>query len=471
MSVTFPPDATFATLPMLHFRNLLAGWLKGRAVATVADTRKVGLDPSTAAAAMDEAFVQGLLADPADPMFLERDTPRSHLLASWDRRRGGPRVTVRGVALATSTPSAPLSREKALAVLGTLLDNASSLNTSPDMPFVVERIWSYGSLAKGADAVNDVDVVVETSRTEHWDMDGRSESGRRWIDMASAMGGRAALTGLGSVAGRALDYLERRLVQGPRRHPRLSFNDLETLRSLACECRLVFDRARGGPVDDPLLERHPGSGGRADWIFERLVMPDLSPVTSLRPVDARFVDAGHLHRMGEDDRPIHSRGGRGWSGDVEVGRTSHLGTGVATTGFVVGDPQGSAAWTVTRTMRVDLGDDAYDYALEVGSVTGASDARLTGTALSFVSDLVRADVERIAMHSLGTRGPMHLWVSTSASAGVPDGAAIARSLHAAILGNGGFPGPLGDEVLLLLDGNQPLDEDDEGLDLHDVPRP
>ena len=69
MSVTYPKDATFATLPFRQFRDLLGAWVKGGTVAQAAALSKVGSDASTAAAAMDEALSQGLLDDRDDAQF------------------------------------------------------------------------------------------------------------------------------------------------------------------------------------------------------------------------------------------------------------------------------------------------------------------------------------------------------------------------------------------------------------------
>lgn len=55
-------------------------------------------------------------------------------------------------------------------------------------------------------------------------------------------------------------------------------------------CRLVYDRKRGGRVDDPILASHPASLERAETVPPPAEMPDLDPA-AIRPMDGRWVAA------------------------------------------------------------------------------------------------------------------------------------------------------------------------------------
>lgn len=63
---------------------------------------------------------------------------------------------------------------------------------------------------------------------------------------------------------------------------------MDDLASLGVPCRLIYDRARGGRVDDAILPLHPQSNGRLNTIDPLPVAPDLTSAP-LQPMDARWV--------------------------------------------------------------------------------------------------------------------------------------------------------------------------------------
>lgn len=77
---------------------------------------------------------------------------------------------------------------------------------------------------------------------------------------------------------------------GRRRHPLLSGAQDGTgdLAALDIPCRLIFERCRGGRVDDPILERHPDSAGRDADCDPPVILPDLRP-SKLEPMDGRWL--------------------------------------------------------------------------------------------------------------------------------------------------------------------------------------
>jgi hypothetical protein len=59
------------------------------------------------------------------------------------------------------------------------------------------------------------------------------------------------------------------------------------LRDMGVPCRLIYDRSRGGRVNDAILPRHPDSPGRRNDIHEPAPMPSLSPA-AIRPMNAAW---------------------------------------------------------------------------------------------------------------------------------------------------------------------------------------
>ncbi len=220
MGVTYPADTTFASLPMTGFRDLLRAYATGKGVAQAAALRNVDLDPLDAAVAMDEALSQGLVAERDAPDFADPGTPLGKALKEWDTGRNLLRLTPAGMSVAVASRSKPITDAQADAVLAAFLGNAADLNGRRDMPYAVEQVWLYGSHARGAAHVNDVDVAVATSRTAAWAVDG-AQAGLL-VEVARDLHGGKTLPGFGPEIIRALFYLEARLVYGPRRHPRLA---------------------------------------------------------------------------------------------------------------------------------------------------------------------------------------------------------------------------------------------------------
>lgn len=441
MTVTFCRDQAFAGIPFRRFRDLLASWCEGNPVEHAAALSRVSLDRSTASAALDEAMACGWLADRADPCFAGAGpedacgTPRAALLAHWDRRRGGPRPTVAGIAVMEAKPFAPLASARADEVLGALLADAAALNAAEGMPWRVARVWLYGSHMRREPFVNDVDVVVETERTAAWDTDVRSDLGRRWISMARVSGGESAVREDGRLSAfRALEHLRDRWTLGQRRHPALSPSDVDGLRQVGCPCRLVFDAARGGPVDDPVLDRHPDSAGPGPGLFERLRMPAIPDVPALRPVEAFLVDR----------KAGYSLDGRGRLGFrlVPLGTVRGL-RGTATDAILVEGHEGSGGrpsrWTVRRSVTAD--GEGYRYSLDLSSVEGGGHAAAAVSVSAYLVDLCRADMERVAMHSLATDGPCTVSLDVTSTAPSPSARAVSVEL-AATSAEPAFPGPL-----------------------------
>jgi|ERR1700721_3014111 hypothetical protein len=74
-------------------------------------------------------------------------------------------------------------------------------------------------------------------------------------------------------------WITDRALYGTRRHSLLAGvqSDISDLAELGAPCRLIYDRARGGRVNDPILPRHPQSNGRQNDLALAAEMPDLAP--------------------------------------------------------------------------------------------------------------------------------------------------------------------------------------------------
>jgi hypothetical protein len=302
MTVIYDKDGTFLGVRLTDVRNLLRAWQNCRRVIEAAKQKSVQMDFRTAAVLADEADRQGLFA-------------------KRDQEGYGP--TDSADALISATPMKPLPREKVPAILDGLFANCAACNLRADLPFRVNRVWLFGSYAQGAAMVNDIDVVVETERTPLWSM-----KDPRFIEMAEQLGGTSAIHSRGMPYLDVFQFLERRLVFGARRHPRLAPADISILKDLACPCQLVFDAARGGPVIDPVLPRHPDSSGRTESARERFVMPDLREDLPLVPVHAGLIAPNEIEAMRAD---VVVAAGRG--ADWRFGRLLYL-----------PDIQGNADW-------------------------------------------------------------------------------------------------------------------------------
>jgi predicted nucleotidyltransferase len=190
------------------------------------------------------------------------------------------------IAEAKVTPRAPLA--KAQAVLKNFLERAQRLARDPDAVSHVEEIWLFGSVLRGEETVGDIDLALSTARCERFRTD--PEARRAHVDAMLARHGKGPASP--EECWKKEARLERYALYGERRHPLLSGarTDFLDLAALAVPCQLIYDRKRGGRVDDPILPRHPTSEGRSPDIVPLALLPDLSP-SPIRPMDAAWLAA------------------------------------------------------------------------------------------------------------------------------------------------------------------------------------
>jgi len=194
-------------------------------------------------------------------------------------------VSEKGMTIARAKAKRRTPLAQALTLLDDFLTRADALNRDPDAVQYVERIWLFGSVMHGKAAVGDIDLALETARRPEYcdDYMGMTRHLERILprygDVPAAR----------NVLWSAEAWVTERVLYGARRHALLAGvqNGVSDLIALGVPCRLIYDRARGGRVDDPIIPRHPCSNGRDADMAPPAQMPDLTP-RDIRPMDGRW---------------------------------------------------------------------------------------------------------------------------------------------------------------------------------------
>ena len=262
MGISFDRSARIAGYRPSVFKRALLSFSRTHSPGKTIDLKTVFPERSDGAIVFEECLDRGLI-DPTITKLTE---------------------TGEALALAKANPRTPLA--KAQAVLNSFLDRIEALRCNPDGVQDVDQVWLFGSLMRGADSVGDIDVAVTRSRRPHFanDHDGR----QRHVNQLVAKMSDAPHDWAGPWSKE--EWLVKRAIYGAMRHPLLAGAQYGTadLQALGVPCRLIYDRARGGRVDDPVLARHPESLGRSNNVSPPFEMPNLEPAP-IQPMDARWV--------------------------------------------------------------------------------------------------------------------------------------------------------------------------------------
>ena len=262
MGISFDRSARIAGYRPSVFKRALLSFSRTRSPGKTIDLKTVFPERSDGAIVFEECLDRGLI-DPTITKLTE---------------------TGEALALAKANPRTPLA--KAQAVLNSFLDRIEALRCNPDGVQDVDQVWLFGSLMRGADSVGDIDVAVTRSRRPHFanDHDGR----QRHVNQLVAKMSDAPHDWAGPWSKE--EWLFKRAIYGAMRHPLLAGAQYGTadLQALGVPCRLIYDRARGGRVDDLVLPRHPESLGRSNDVSPPIEMPNLEPAP-IQPMDARWV--------------------------------------------------------------------------------------------------------------------------------------------------------------------------------------
>jgi hypothetical protein len=198
------------------------------------------------------------------------------------------KLTDGGEAIARAKAKRRTPIAKAQALLTEFLRHVDDLNRDPEGVRFVDEVWLFGSLMKEQESVGDIDLALKTVRRPEYagNYDGMLRHLDKLlpnIDDAPRHWERSWPTE---------SWVTNRALYGNRRHPLLAGvqDGVTNLAALAVPCRLIYDRKRGGRVNDPILPRHPESRGRDNDLSPPAEMPDLAP-KPIQPMDARWVAA------------------------------------------------------------------------------------------------------------------------------------------------------------------------------------
>jgi predicted nucleotidyltransferase len=246
------------------FRDGLRSYMRTHSRANMLDLKSVFPHRKDGAIVLEECLDRGLF---------DRETPA---------------ITPAGEIIARAKVSARTPLTKARAVLDSFLERVENHENDPDAVTQVEEIWLFGSMLRGEETVGDIDLAMSTARKEMF----RDNHDERYSHV------EVMLQRYGKELATREDpwVMEERLTRfrlfGDRRHPLLSGvqTDFMDLASLGVPCRLIYDRKRGGRVDDPVLPRHPSSEGRS----AEMAPPPRCPISPRRP-SGRWTRGGSPH--------------------------------------------------------------------------------------------------------------------------------------------------------------------------------
>lgn len=287
MGVNLPKGATLAGFRLAQVKLALKGYARTGDEENF--LKMESLAPSRMeAAALYEELLERKLIDP-------NAVSQEHYL------------TEAGLAIAEGkTRRSPLSTARR--VLDDLLVRVEQMNEQSAPLDVVQRIWLFGSVMRGEATVGDIDLAIETAHNPAFGDDAsRSLRLRELVDEAPNH----------LLYFQKLYWHQERGIFGVRRHPLLAGAHMgsDELQRLGVPCQLVFDRSRGGRVDDEIVPRHPASPGRSNEMNAPRELPDLTPLSSVpSPMDARWMSAyqidGHIspHRLFTERRTIPGSG-------------------------------------------------------------------------------------------------------------------------------------------------------------------
>lgn len=264
MGVTLDNKDLIAGYRPATFKNALRGYARTHSPENLVDLKSVFPLRRDGAIVFEECLDRGLI----DPVTMQL-TPAGETLTR-----------------AKAQKRTPL--KKAEAVLQQFLDRAAAMNDDPDAISQVDQVWLFGSVMRREPTVGDIDLAVCTSRKESF----RTDHERRKRHADELVRRTAGAPEYWTFPWEKEGWLERRSLYGARRHPLLAGAQQGTsdLASLGVPCRLIFDRRRGGRVDDPILDRHPDSSGRDPKLEPPAEIPDLTPAP-IRPMDGRWIAA------------------------------------------------------------------------------------------------------------------------------------------------------------------------------------
>jgi hypothetical protein len=282
MGINFERDERIAGYRPATFKGALLGLRRTRSPGNLIDLKSIFRLRRDGAIVFEECLDRGLIA-----------------------LDGKLSITEKGEAIGRSRARPRTLLPRARALLDEFLTRVDQLNSDPGAVRQVDEVWLFGSLMRGEETVGDIDLALKTERRSECVAD-YDEMHRRLDQLLSRHDGAPANW---NWIWSKEEWVTHRALYGPRRHPLLAGvqTDVQDLAELGVPCRLIYDRARGGRVGDPVSPRHPASKGRRDDIAPPPAMPALAPC-NIRPMDGRWITG--FHDWG-DVSPYHIF--RGWT--------------------------------------------------------------------------------------------------------------------------------------------------------------
>lgn len=264
MGITFDNELLIANYRPAIFKNGLRGLMRTESPGAMIDLKSVFAQRRDGAIVFEECLDRRLI----------------------ELSDGSYKVSKRGevIVRAKAKPRTLLGR--AQLVLDEFLGRVQAMNDDKDAVRYAEQVWLFGSVLRGAETVGDIDLAVTTARRPQWEAD--YDAMRRYANRLVDVRPDAPTTR--GMMWSAEHWLTERALFGTKRHPLLAGaqEGVSDLAGLGVPCRLIYDRSRGGKVDDPTLPRHPLSNGRENDIDPPPMMPDLT-AAALRPMDGRWI--------------------------------------------------------------------------------------------------------------------------------------------------------------------------------------
>ena len=237
-SVRHPRGLEILGVPAATYGRAIVGACEQPTLAAAAT--HAGLSPHELAACLDHALRSGLVSLRPD-----------HAVAP----------TRAGVTLARSTPFGPLPAAEVERLVNIVRKRAAAFNAKGG-PLRIKDVWLHGPAAEPGVPVDRLDFAVTSGKAPG--APGDSPSWRRLLvghateTLGRSFGGTDPID-----TARARHALQDLLMPRASSDAALAVQsriDID-LWDRAEPCRKVFDADAGGPVDGPILERHPDAGG------------------------------------------------------------------------------------------------------------------------------------------------------------------------------------------------------------------
>jgi hypothetical protein len=141
MGVSFGRDILIAGYKPAVFKNALRGFMRTRSPGNLIDLKSVFPLRRDGAIVFEECLDRGLI-----------------------ELQDGFAVSEKGETVARGRVVRRTPLAQAQMILDDFLRHVEMVNHDPDAVRYVERVWVFGSLMRGEEAVGDIDLALETSR-------------------------------------------------------------------------------------------------------------------------------------------------------------------------------------------------------------------------------------------------------------------------------------------------------------------